>query len=96
MHEPEFLRKSQTERIIFFLSLFVMVFWCSVMLLDIYYFTLVGVFYEIMWLPMLLLIYALPIIAFVFWINSKFDVKTLYFYSFLPLALTALTIWICG
>lgn len=80
-------------KIIFSLSVLTAFFWCSVMLVDIYHFAIVGAIYEILWLPMLLLIYIMPIVVFVFLLKTKFNLKSWLTYSFLLLALTIVIIW---
>lgn len=92
MNDLPLFKNPKTAKVVFFLSLWVALFWCSVMLVDVYRFALVGAIYEILWLPMLLLIFILPIISLVFWVITKFSLKSPYFYAMLIIALTAVVI----
>jgi len=50
------------DKLLFFISFFVLAFWLIGKILPIYTFTIVGVVYEILWLPMLLLLFILPVL----------------------------------
>lgn len=93
MGKTTFFRNTQTEKVVFFLCLSVALFWCSVVLLNVYRFAITGTIYEILWLPMLVLIYTLPFVVLIFLFKTKFNLRTLYVYALLLLALTAVVIW---
>lgn len=93
MGKTTFFRNTQTEKVVFFLCLSVALFWSSVVLLDVYRFEITGAIYEILWLPMLVLIYTLPFVVLIFLFKTKFNLRTLYVYALLLLALTAVVIW---
>jgi len=45
--------KFKTPKIVFISSVLVSFFWCFVQLVNVYYFTIVGAIFEILWLPMI-------------------------------------------
>ena len=85
-------RKNQNNKTVFILSIFVLLYTNLSTFLNVYKFKVTGAVFEILWLPVCILIFACPIIALVNWIKEKFSIKSLNFY-FLVLSLaTALTI----
>ena len=74
---------SKQSLIILFLSLLTLVFWYGGNLIDVYHFAIVGALFEILSLPMILLVFALPFLSLFFWRKEKLSVKSLYLYSFL-------------
>ena len=79
---------------LFILSIEVSLFWILVGLIDVYHFAIVGVFYEILWLPNLILLFALPLISLYFLSKEKKKLHSLYFYSILLLTTAILKILI--
>ena len=79
---------------LFILSIEVSLFWILVGLIDVYHFAIVGVFYEILWLPNLILLFALPLISLFFLSKEKKKLHSLYFYSILLLTTAILKILI--
>lgn len=73
----------QKQKTIFLLSLLVTIFWNSSQLFNVYKIAAIGALFEFLWLPMLMLLFSVPIISFVFWVKDKFNLRSLYFYSFL-------------
>lgn len=74
---------SKKSKFVFFLSILVTTFWLLVNLIDVYKYKIVGVFSELLWLPMLAGLFVLPILSFIFLIKERFSLKSLYFYSIL-------------
>ena len=62
------------KKIIFFLSILTAIFWCLAQFVNIYYFAVVGVIFEILWLPVLALLIVLPIISLVFLVKEKINI----------------------
>lgn len=60
--------------------------------LNIYRYALVGSIFEALWLPVIILTCLLPLISLVFWVQEKFNHRSLYLYTLLILALTGLMI----
>lgn len=76
MDKTDFFKNPKAEKVVFFLCLSVALFWCSVVLLDVYRFAITGAIYEILWLPMLVLIYTLPFVVLIFLFKTKFNLRT--------------------
>jgi hypothetical protein len=85
-------KRSLTSKVVLTLSLLTAGYWALVMNVDVYRFAVVGVFYEILWLPMIAAIFVLPIVALVYWIIERFYLKSLYLYALLALLATVLII----
>ena len=79
---------SKTSKIIFSLSILASVFWCLSQIINVYSFALLGAIFEILWLPMLAALFFLPIISLVLWVKEKFNVRSLYLYSILIVAVS--------
>ncbi len=65
-------------KVICMLSIFVLLFISFISFFDVYHFILVGVLYEILWLPMIAMIFILPVLAFIFWRKDGFRIKSVY------------------
>jgi hypothetical protein len=59
--------------------------------LNVYSIAVLGAVYEIIWLPVILLIFTMPLISFVFWARNKFSLKSGFLLLFV-LSLTLLTV----
>lgn len=75
---------------VFILSILTSVFWCVGTHVNVYYFAVVGGIFEFLWLPMIVLLFVLPILSFFFFVKEKFNLKSLYLYSFLIVLATIL------
>jgi len=97
MKEDEpFFENSRISLIILILSIIVSGFWWLGQVIDVYHFDLVGAIYEILWLPVLALLFILPIVSFIFWVKAKFRLRSLYLYSFLILLMSILCMFLMG
>jgi len=63
------------------LTIFVLLFVGLSRLLNIYQFAFVGAIFEILWLPVILLLFILPILSIIYWVQDKFNPKSIYLYS---------------
>ena len=81
--EKSFLSNSKTEKTVFLISLFVALYWILGQTINIYLIAFVGAVYEILWLPLIILLFGLPVLSFVFWVKEKFFVRSLFLYSFI-------------
>jgi len=79
-----------TGKLFFLLSIALFLFWLSGRVIDIYHFAFVGAIFELLWLPMLSLLVALPVVSTIFWVKEKFSVRSFYFYSLLMFLVTLL------
>jgi hypothetical protein len=71
------------SKIVFLLSLITFVYWLLGNSIAIYKYAVVGALIEILWLPMILLLFLLPLFCFFFWMKEKWSLKSLFLYSFL-------------
>jgi len=69
--------------IVFVLTIVVTLYWYLPLLISVYRFPVIGAIYEILWVFMVLGLFALPVISFIFWAKIKFNLRSLYFYSLL-------------
>jgi hypothetical protein len=88
------IKISKTSKIVFILSLFTALFWCIGQLVNVYYFAISGAIFEILWLPMLVLLFVLPLFSLTYWVKEKFNLKSLYLYSLLIILSTAVFIYL--
>jgi hypothetical protein len=76
-------KNSGTNKIILFVSLITTGLWGLGRIINVYRFPVVGVIFEILWLPMLGIIFILPILSLIFWAKEKFNVRSYLLYSIL-------------
>lgn len=84
------INKLNKPKIVFILSILTSVFWCLGQFVNFYYFVVVGAIFEIVWLPMIALLIVLPILSFIYLVKEKFNLRSLYLYSFLIVLATVL------
>lgn len=70
------------ELLVFCLTCLLALFEISIRVIDVYKYAIVGVFAELFWLPMLILLFALPILTIFVIISKKGKVNKLWFLSF--------------
>ena len=87
-----FNKGNNLSKLTFSLSLITALYWILGNSFNIYLNAFVSAFFEILWLPMLLILFALPILSFIKWYKESFNYKSLYFYSIILSALTFLFI----
>lgn len=59
------------KKLLFALSIAILLYWLLVKTIDVYQITVLGVFYEILWFPMLVMLFILPIINTYLMVKSK-------------------------
>jgi predicted neutral ceramidase superfamily lipid hydrolase len=74
---------STSGKIVLVSAILVSLFWWLTKTVDIYKNAIVGAIFEILWLPMLALLFILPVISLFFWRKDKFSVQSLFLYSML-------------
>ena len=67
-----------TDIAIFFVSVVVMIFWLFTNHINVYENKFIGIIAEVLWLPMILLIFVLPILTFVLVSSRKFKNSKIY------------------
>ena len=88
-------KNSRTSKIVFLLSIIVSGFWWLGQVVNVYSFDVVGVVFEIFWLPVLALLFVLPIISLILLLKEKINIRSLYVYSTL-LGFTTILIILLG
>lgn len=86
-------KKPAADIVIFFVSLLVMFFWILTNNINVYENKFIGIIAEILWLPLMLLIFGLPIMTFVLISSRKFKKSKILFLS-LAIQVTILIIQI--
>lgn len=82
--------KSTTSKIIFLISIIECLIWILSKSITVYHFSLVGAIFEILWLPVIAMLFILPVMALLYWIKDKFNFRSLNLYSLLILIMTIL------
>lgn len=72
-------------KLMLILSTLAAFFWIGGNLFNVYKFAVVGALFEILWLPMLLLLFALPLSLFIFWGKEKFKLRSVYLLLFVSM-----------
>jgi hypothetical protein len=88
-------KNSRTSKIVLLLSIIVSAYWWLGQVINVYSFAVVGVIFEIFWLPVLALLFVLPIISMILLLKEKINIRSLYVYSTL-LGVTTILIMILG
>ena len=79
----DFLNRKRISRIFLLCSFIVCLFWIIAYTVNIYAFAITGAVYEILWLPMLLFIFLVPVVAVFMWVMQKFSFRSHYLYALL-------------
>lgn len=69
--------------VFFVLSILMLIYWVLVDTIKIYNHAVTGAIYEILWLPMIGLLFFLPLTVLVLWAVNKWSLKSFYFYTLL-------------
>ena len=77
------LTPSNKSKIVLAYTLIVSIFWISIQFIDVYRYPVAGAIYELVWIGMVVLLLGLPVFSFISWHRNRFDLRSLYFYSFL-------------
>jgi hypothetical protein len=76
--------------VILLATMLVALFWSTAITNNIYKHVLVGVIYEILWLPMMLMIILIPLFSILFWRKEQWSFKTTYPYCIIIHSLTVI------
>ena len=82
-------------KVVLALSVFVLLFVVVSRLINVYQISFVGAIFEILWLPVILLLFILPVLSIIYWIQEKFNPKSIYLYS-IVLGIAAIVLMIYG
>ncbi len=67
--------------IVFALTIIVTLYWYLPLYISVYHFPIIGAIYEILWIFMIVGLFALPVVSIIFWAKNKFNLRSVYFYS---------------
>ena len=84
------LQNFRTAKIILIFSITNALFWGIGKSINVYSAPVVGAIFEILWLPTLLGLFILPILAIIFWVKDRFDFKSLNIYSIVIAIITVI------
>jgi heme O synthase-like polyprenyltransferase len=90
LHETIPFKNTNAARLVLLISILVALFWYVGQTLNIYRYALVGVVFEILWLPMIGALFVLPVISVIRLRKERFNVRSLYLYSILVIGLAVL------
>ena len=76
-------RHTKQSKIVLPLSVLVALYWYLGKTVDVYHTKFAGALFEILWLPMIILLFALPIASLGFFVRDKFNLRSFYLYSLL-------------
>ncbi len=85
-------KKNGRSKLYFLLSMIVFFFWLLSRLINVYHFALVGAIFEILWLPVILLTFILPVLTLISWSKEKFNLRSLHIITLTIIAITTLLI----
>ncbi len=81
-HTKKFRNRKQSK-IVFILSVLVAAYWYIGKAINVHQYKILDVVFEVLWLPMIILLFALPIVSLGFFVKDKFNMRSLYLYSLL-------------
>jgi hypothetical protein len=84
------VNNSRLGKGIFLLTLGASVFWIITKLVPIYENKMVGAVYEMLWLPVVIILFILPLFSFLLWAGEKFPVKSAHLFSIILAAMAVL------
>ncbi len=89
------LQVSKLSRIIFFTTFPVSLFWLLTagFEINIYKHAVVGAIFELLWLPVIVLSFILPVCALIFWVRERFKLNSLNAYALLFMVVTVVFIF---
>jgi len=76
-------KNSQTSIMVFILSIIASGYWWLAQGINVYNNAIVGAIFEILWLPVLGMLFLLPIVSMTLLIKERLNVRSLYIYSML-------------
>jgi apolipoprotein N-acyltransferase len=76
-------KNSRTSKIVFILSIIASGFWWLAKGINVYSDAIVGAMFELLWLPVLGMLFLLPIMSLVLLVKERVNLRSLYIYSIL-------------
>jgi hypothetical protein len=90
------INKSGLGKGIFLLTLGASIFWIFTKFVPIYENKIIGAVFEMLWLPVVIILFILPILSFLLWAGEKFRVKSVHLFSIILAALAILSGYLLG
>lgn len=84
------INNSRLGKGIFLITLGASIFWIITKLVPIYENKIVGAVYEMLWLPVVIILFILPLFSFLLWAGEKFRVQSVHLFSIILAALAIL------
>jgi hypothetical protein len=84
------INKSSLGKGIFLVTLGASIFWIITKLVPIYENKIAGAVYEMLWLPVVVILFILPLFSFLLWAGEKFRVQSAHLFSIILAALAIL------
>ncbi len=84
----EYRKKQLQGTLIFLISILQCIYWLFGNYIPLYKYAIVGAIFEILWLPMVVLIIGLPILTSIFWVKQRCKIKSFYLYALILSSLT--------
>ena len=82
---------AKTGTIILVINVLFLAVWMVAQNINIYKVVLVGAIYEMIWLPLIICLFSLPIVSFIFWKKDSFNIKSKFLYL-IVLAVLSITL----
>ena len=82
---------SKTGTIILVINVLFLAVWIVAYNINVYKVVLIGAIYEMIWLPLIICLFALPIVSFIFWRKDSFKIKSKFLYLII-LAVLSITL----
>lgn len=78
------------SKILFLVSILVSIYWLLGLVINVYNYPIVGAIAELLWLPMLAMIFIIPVLSLYYVFKEKFTIKSLYCYSIVVTVVTVI------
>src|SRR5215203_749917 len=75
--------RSKKSMVTLAITIVVSLYWFLSLLINVYSYRVVGAVYELLWIGMVIGVFGMPVFSFIYWAKTKFDLRSLYFYSFI-------------
>ena len=82
---------SKTGTIILLINVLFLAVWMVAYNINIYKVAFVGAIYEMIWLPLIICLFALPVVSFTYWKKDSFKIKSKFLYLII-LAVLSITL----
>lgn len=90
------INKSGLGKGIFLITLGASIFWVVTKFVPIYENKVIGAVFEMLWLPVVIILFILPLFSFLLWAGEKFRVKSVYLFSIVLAAIAILSGYLLG